>query len=1182
MNLRSGLLIALILSALAPGVAADEPRFSRPPSTASGLAVVIGAQDTTIAEELTVDGRFAVDLLAAVEEVEAAKWRTRLADAGRSGFVSVVPMKSFDSLPYPDRFVNVVIADLEALGNAAPAEQEIRRVIAPYGALISKKRGDWHREEIGLAADLDEWTHFEHGPDGNPVSRDRVVSHVRGLQWASYDIQYGPGSTPRIGHGVHVRAVSATRNASATTLLAREAANGLLRWKIDEAPGVGQKRSEVFEKSWCIAGGWIHGLVGDVGEWAQSVDLATGTTVVVYDQGIPAPRLPDKELLQRQQEEERRWKSDVTFGGDTNTRGPYSLGLLHIALVAEQREPPGAGTAGDPKARAVPLPLSAHRRDPPGGKPSKYKPYKPAGEPANSWPAKPLSSYTIIQGGNVGTDGQPATVSLGPTRLEERRRRRGEPEGPQSVTQAAAYHGRVVALDPDDGRRLWLWDAPAGLQVAHLVGGESVVVVGLTRSTVGLGVHYKNRFTRLAEVVVLEALSGRPRWQSDKVKDFLLHHLAIADGGLYVGDHHVYAHEGDLKRMVRFDLASGKIDFDVTPNIDNKADNWKNRFAILDGRIRLGGNRDLVDLDARTGGDVQVTKTTLPGYGTKVPGLALGHCSTWRATPNGWLSGRFARFIPFDGAMENRAAVSRNWCDEGHYPAYGLTYSGYHPGCFCSTYLVGHAALHSRKADEPVRDDQRLTRGPAWGAAFNEAEANDQWPTFRADAHRSNFVAARLGSTLKLLGTDRVEAARRKPSGDGSLSPEEPGGLRRSATSIGSPLAADWSSSIIPAVSAPVVVDGVVLVSLVHQRKLVALDVITGDERWSRVLAARSVYPPAVYRGLVYVGGNDGTVCCLRLSDGELVWKFLAAPSDRRTVVASQVESAWPVPGVVVHGGRLYAVAGSHNQLDGGLHAWALDPADGSIVGRTVVTSGFSNQPPLNKAPAQDLEGRSNDIPSIDRQGRALHVRDIAIDTQTWNWLNICAFLDFKLERAAGFTRADLPALFSRPLENHNAFYRPSTIRYAGGGLSIKFNMSWLAWHGNSHDIEGSDLVIGPDRMVVIEKGRLMRYELDGRGLPRVVERSPGNIARDLVPGQPLTKDFRPRTAVAMTGDRIVYTQPATHNQPASLMLLSTDGTELATAELASDPLPGNLAIAGGQIVVATSDGTLYRFTTKD
>jgi outer membrane protein assembly factor BamB len=1093
-KLISPTLVALLI--FTGSVFAETPDLNTVQATkiVSGLVVIVEPAEIELAKQLAADGRMAVDLLVNCDEPKAHSWRTDLAKSRLHSQVSVVRQTEFSRLPYPDRFVNLLIADLDALAAKKLTIRECRRVMAPYGTLLLRQKGKWVSESIGLAPDLDEWTHFEHGADGNPVSKDKIVSHVRGLQWASYDIQENPGSTPRIGSGVHARAIVRDRQGSKTILYGREAGNGLLRWQIAESDGQRVKRSEVFEKSWCIAGDRIHGLVGDTDKWAQSIDLTTGKRVVVYDQGIPAPPIPTAKLRFLQVIEEKELSRDVTVGGSTNTRGPYSLGLLHIALQDR-----------------------------------------------------------IFQGGNVPVqDRKPAEIPLGPPKGKN-----APPDAPKSVQQSAAYQGMVVALDPSNGKRLWSWNSPEGLQIAELVGAEETIVVGLTRATIGIGVHYRNRFARLAEVVALDAKTGKQRWRSDHVKDFLIHHVAIVDGGLYVADHHIYQHEGDLRRIVRFDLASGKIEFDATPAIDIKADNWKNRFAILNGRIHLGGTRDLVDFDAKTGKDVKVTKTSMTDYGTKVPGLALGHCSTWRATPNGWLSGRFARFIPFDGVMENRCAVSRNWCDEGHYPAYGLCYSGYHPGCFCSTYLVGHAGLHSSAPPPLVSDEQRLDKGPSWGTPLAGPVGKDQWPTFRADAQRSQFVDAKLGANLTLLGSEQL-----------------------ATSSLKGPLAEDWSNSIFPVISAPVIADDTALVSVVHERRLVAFEMHTGKERWSRPLAGRSLYPPTVYRGLVYLGGQDGAVTCLRLKDGEMVWRFLAAPSQQRVAIASQVESAWPVPGVVVHQDRVYAVAGTHNQLDGGLYVWALDPANGAILGRAVITSGLSNQAPFNKAPAQDYEGRSNDIPSIDRKGRALHIRDIAVDMKTWDWANMCVFLNGQVKEVAGFSREDLAAVFTRLLENHNAMYRPIFLRFAGAGLGIKYNMSWLAWAANSHDLEGSDMAIGPDRAVVIQGGRVVSYALDERGLPMNTPRPNSNIARNLVPGVPLTKDYRPRTAVAMTRDRLVVSQPATSLKPASLVLLKLDGTELATLNLPADPLPANLAIASSQILVGTVDGRMHRIET--
>jgi outer membrane protein assembly factor BamB len=50
--------------------------------------------------------------------------------------------------------------------------------------------------------------------------------------------------------------------------------------------------------------------------------------------------------------------------------------------------------------------------------------------------------------------------------------------------------------------------------------------------------------------------------------------------------------------------------------------------------------------------------------------------------------------------------------------------------------------------------------------------------------------------------------------------------------------------------------------------------------------------PPTIYKGLALFGSADGYFYCLRLADGALVWRFRAAPLDRRTVAFGQVESS--------------------------------------------------------------------------------------------------------------------------------------------------------------------------------------------------------------------------------------------------------------------------------------------------
>jgi hypothetical protein len=86
---------------------------------------------------------------------------------------------------------------------------------------------------------------------------------------------------------------------------------------------------------------------------------------------------------------------------------------------------------------------------------------------------------------------------------------------------------------------------------------------------------------------------------------------------------------------------------------------------------------------------------------------------------------------------------------------------------------------------------------------------------------------------------------------------------------------------------------------------------------------------------MVLFGSADGRVNCLRLSDGQLVWRFLAAPADVRTVAFDRVESLWPVHGsVLLLGGVAYCSAGRSTWIDGGIDLYGLDPATGKILSR--------------------------------------------------------------------------------------------------------------------------------------------------------------------------------------------------------------------------------------------------------
>jgi hypothetical protein len=118
------------------------------------------------------------------------------------------------------------------------------------------------------------------------------------------------------------------------------------------------------------------------------------------------------------------------------------------------------------------------------------------------------------------------------------------------------------------------------------------------------------------------------------------------------------------------------------------------------------------------------------------------------------------------------------------------------------------------------------------------------------------------------------------------------------------------------------------LAACINEHRLTATR--DGREVWNFIAGGRIPAPPVIHGGLAIFACHDGHVYAVKIKDGSLAWRFLAAPVDRRHVVVGQVESAWPVFGVVLDGDRLYCSAGRQEELDGGIHFYCLDAATGA------------------------------------------------------------------------------------------------------------------------------------------------------------------------------------------------------------------------------------------------------------
>ena len=239
----------------------------------------------------------------------------------------------------------------------------------------------------------------------------------------------------------------------------------------------------------------------------------------------------------------------------------------------------------------------------------------------------------------------------------------------------------------------------------------------------------------------------------------------------------------------------------------------------------------------------------------------------------------------------------RGACQFGYLPCNGLIYATPHPcSCFIDGKLNGLLALAPKKqaaATEPAWP-QRLVKGLAYGKVFAKPGPQDTeaWPTYRHDAARSGSTRTAPPLSLKTL----------------------------------------WTAAIKGEPTACVIGEGKVLLASKRTRRLHAFDEESGARLWSRTMDGPMDSPPTLYRGTALCGGRDGWVTCLRLADGQVVWRFQAAPRDRWIHVYGYIESASPVFGsVLVKDDTAYLTAGRSSYLDGGIVAYALDPGTGAI-----------------------------------------------------------------------------------------------------------------------------------------------------------------------------------------------------------------------------------------------------------
>ena len=761
---------------------------------------------------------------------------------------------------------------------------------------------------------------------------------------------------------------------------------------------------------------------------------------------------------------------------------------------------------------------------------------------------------------------------------------------------------RLLAIDAETGLLRWSQSADEGasFDLPCYDATRKLVLVAQGRFTRKIG---RNAKMSATHVIAFNAATGKETWRSDITRSGepdwnegggkQITQITGVPEGIFLyrsgGISALKVKQSDTQYLASLDPRTGAVlwahegwDHADRRDPDNPkvfdVGGQKLEMSVMDGKVYLmsGG---VAAFDAATG--------------KKVLSFDFGNsrCDASHAAGN-LLALGFGNYVSLATPQPQvfRSEVVRGHCATGVFPAYGLIY-GTPSRCRCAAVLQGYMALSSESAPEPLPEDQRLVRGPAFAAPAQAGSPAD-WSSFLSSASRNSYSSSSLKPTLKQ--TARMTVAAPLPAKS-------------------SPLATEWrlSAAYPGPVSAPVIAGRTLYVAIPFEHRIEAWSARAGagdKPLWSFSADARIDSPPSVVGSFCVFGSRDGQVYCLDAESGQLRWKFLAAPARLEITAYGGLESAWPVFGSVPvvetpAGQTVVAFAGYHPETNGGIYGWGLHAATGKVLWKRQI------QRPREWSPA--LGGKADQPSYIGARASGGYNSNNIVNSLPVASGSLVSIQGFVLDAASGSPTADVRSAagergrIGRPLPGpvDGAVPVRMPFRLEFNETSPERSSLYVTFRGPGHHNgtwsfsrrnEESGAHFSLDAYRVAFTPDASRALL----IPNAGWRGIGDLALyDTTKGAPGSKmgnnplftvarnDKWERVALAMTPDAFLVAErrlgdPMNDVSSSARLELRAmaDGKLLETVDLPAPPLENGLAVAKGAVYVTCTDGTILRF----